>query len=150
MAVQQGTLSAVLERTPISLGDCGVARTVDKDHEARGCVAHQAPLSMVFLRQEYWSGLPRPPPGDLPDQGIEPESLMSPTLAGGFFTAGTLRPESEMERTPEVPASIQDEALFDCTKPSCSSVAQSCPTLCDPMNRSTPGLPVHHQPLEFT
>ena len=49
-------------------------------------VAHQAPLSMVFLRQEYWSGLPRPPPGDLPDQGIEPESLMSPTLAGRLFT----------------------------------------------------------------
>ena len=32
----------------------------------------------------------------------------------------------------------------------CSSVAQSCPTLCDPMNRSTPGLPVHHQLLEYT
>ena len=41
---------------------------------------------MVFLRQEYWSGLPHPPPGDLPDQGIEPESLLSPTVAGRFFT----------------------------------------------------------------
>ena len=49
-------------------------------------VAHQAPLSMGFSRQEYWSGLPCPPPGDLPDPGIEPASLMSPALADGFFT----------------------------------------------------------------
>ena len=49
-------------------------------------VAHQAPLSMKFSRQEYWSGLPFPPPGDLPDPGIEPASLISPALAGGFFT----------------------------------------------------------------
>ena len=48
-------------------------------------VARQAPLSMGFSRQEYWSGLPRPPPGDLSDPGIE---LASPALAGGFFTAG--------------------------------------------------------------
>jgi len=40
-------------------------------------VAHQAPLSMRFSRQEYWGGLPCPPPGDLPDAGIEP---MSPAL----------------------------------------------------------------------
>ena len=48
--------------------------------------AHQAPLSMGFSRQEYWSGLPFPPPEDLPDPGIEPASLVSPELAGGFFT----------------------------------------------------------------
>ena len=41
---------------------------------------------MGFSRQEYWSGLPCPPPGDLPDPGIEPESLTSPALAGRFFT----------------------------------------------------------------
>ena len=46
----------------------------------------QALLSMVFSQQEYWSGLPRPSPGDLPSPGIEP---MSPALAGGFFTTGT-------------------------------------------------------------
>ena len=46
----------------------------------------QAPLSMGFSRQEYWSGLPCPPPEDLPDPGIELESLTSPALAGGFFT----------------------------------------------------------------
>ena len=43
-------------------------------------VACQAPLSMGFSRQEYWSGLPCPPPGDLSDSGIEPMSLMSPAL----------------------------------------------------------------------
>ena len=48
-------------------------------------VARQAPLSMGFSRQEYWSGLPCPPP-DLPDPGMEPVSLMSPALAGRFFT----------------------------------------------------------------
>ena len=51
-------------------------------------VAHQVPLSIGFSRQEYWSGLLCPPPGDLPNPGIEPTSLMSPALAGGFFTTG--------------------------------------------------------------
>ena len=49
-------------------------------------VAHQAPLSMKFSRPENWSGLPCLPPGDLPDPGIKPVSLMSPALAGRFFT----------------------------------------------------------------
>ena len=49
-------------------------------------VAHQAPLSMGFSRQEYWSGLPFPTLGDLPNPGIEPMSLMSPALTSGFFT----------------------------------------------------------------
>ena len=49
-------------------------------------VAHQAPLSMGFSRQEYWSGLPCLPSGSLPDRGIKPTSLTSPALAGGFFT----------------------------------------------------------------
>ena len=49
------------------------------------CVAHQVPLSMGFSRQEYWSGLPCPPPGDCPDLGIKLESLTSPALAGKFF-----------------------------------------------------------------
>ena len=52
-------------------------------------VACQAPLSMEFSRQEYWGGLPFPPPGDLPDSGTEPASLTSPPLTGGFFTTGT-------------------------------------------------------------
>ena len=49
-------------------------------------VACQAPLSMGFPRQEYWSGLPFPSPGDLPDPGVKPTS---PALAGGFFVTET-------------------------------------------------------------
>ena len=52
-------------------------------------VAHQAPLSIGFSRQEYWSGLLLPSPGDLPNPGIEPASLMSPALASRFFTTST-------------------------------------------------------------
>ena len=52
-------------------------------------VAHQAPLSMGFSRQEYWSGLPCPPPGDFPNPGIELASLMSLALARGFFSTST-------------------------------------------------------------
>ena len=48
--------------------------------------SHHAPLSMEFFRQEYWSVLPFPPPGDLPSPGIKPASLASPALADGFFT----------------------------------------------------------------
>ena len=48
--------------------------------------AHQAPLSMPFSIQEYWSEFPFPLPGDLPNPGIEPASLISPALTGGFFT----------------------------------------------------------------
>ena len=50
-----------------------------------GTGAHQASLSMGFSRQEHWSGLPCPPPGDLPDPGIKPASFMSSALGGGFF-----------------------------------------------------------------
>ena len=46
----------------------------------------QASLSMGFSGQEYWKGLPCPPPGDIPDPGIKPAFLMSPALADGFFT----------------------------------------------------------------
>ena len=48
--------------------------------------AHQAPLSMGVSRQEHWSGLPWPPPEDLPDPEVEPTSFMSPELTGGFLT----------------------------------------------------------------
>ena len=52
-------------------------------------IAHQTPLSIEFSRQEYWSRLPCPTPGDLPDPGMEVKSLTSPALAGGFFTTST-------------------------------------------------------------
>ena len=53
-------------------------------------VAHQPPLSMGFSRQEYWNGLPCPPPVDLPDLGIKVTTLMSPALAGRFFTTSAI------------------------------------------------------------
>ena len=84
-------------------------------------VAYQASPSMGFSRQEYQSGLPFPSPGDLPDPGIKPRS-----------------PELQADALPSEPP-----LQF-------SSVAQSCPTLFDPMNLSTPGVPVHHQLPEFT
>ena len=50
-----------------------------------------------ILQQEYWSGWPRPSPGDLPDPGIEPTSLMSPALADGFFTtSATLKAHGDL------------------------------------------------------
>ena len=52
------------------------------------CSPH-APLFMGFSKQEYWSGLLCPPPGALSDPGMEPESLLSPALAGRFFTTST-------------------------------------------------------------
>ena len=52
-------------------------------------VAHQAPLLMKLSRQEHWSGVPFSTPGDLPDPGIKPASLVSPALAGGLFTSST-------------------------------------------------------------
>ena len=52
-------------------------------------IAHQAPLSVGFSRQDYCSGLPCPPPGHLPDLEIKPMSLMSPSLAGRFFITTT-------------------------------------------------------------
>ena len=52
-------------------------------------IANKAPLSIAFSRQECWSGLPRPPPGGLPDQGKEPKPLEPPALTGRLFTAST-------------------------------------------------------------
>ena len=63
--------------------------SVMSDSATLPTVARQAPLSTGFSRQEYWGGLPFPSPGDLPNPGIEPMSLMSPELAGGFFPIST-------------------------------------------------------------
>ena len=82
-------------------------------------VACQAPLSVGFSEQEYWSGLPFPPAGDLPHPGIK---RMSPASAGRFFTA-------------EPPG--KPRAVLFCL------VAQLCPTLCNPMDCSPPGSSVH-------
>ena len=102
-------------------------------------VAQQAPLPMAFSRTEYWSGLSCPHPGDLPNPGIKPASPVYSALAGRLFTTST----------PGKPFAHADYLI----KPDSvrfSSVDQSCPRLCNSMNRSTPGLPVHHQLQEFT
>ena len=59
-------------------------------------VAHEAPLSMGFPRQEYWSGLPFPSPGDLPDPGMEPTSPVAPALQANSLPLGPL--ESSLHR----------------------------------------------------
>ena len=64
-------------------------RSVVSDSVTPWTVAYQAPLSVEFSRQEYWSGLPCPLPQDLPNPVIKPKSFMSPTLAGGLFTTST-------------------------------------------------------------
>ena len=65
---------------------CLVASVMSDTLPPFGLVAHQAPLSMGFSKQEHWHGFPCPPPGDLPDPRIKPVSLMSPALAGSFST----------------------------------------------------------------
>ena len=94
-----------------------------------GTVVFQAPLSMGFSRQENWSGLPCPPPGNLPDPGIESISLTSPALAGGFFITST---------TWITNWAIREVWIYYAAAKS----LQSCPTLCDPVDSSPPGSPV--------
>ena len=91
---------------------------------------HQAPLSRRFPRQRYWSGLLFPSPGDLPNSGMKPRS--SAPQADFLLT-----------KLQGKPYQLFSSVQF-------SPVAQTRPTLFDPMNRSTPGLPVHHQLLPFT
>ena len=67
-------------------GSCRSAQGLATYYEPTRAVACQAPLSMGFPRQDSWSGLPGPPPGDPPNPGIEPESPATPALASGFFT----------------------------------------------------------------
>ena len=63
-----------------------VSHSVVSDSETPWAIAHQAPLSMGFSRQEDWRGLPYPTLGDLPHPGIRPASPVSPALGGRFFT----------------------------------------------------------------
>ena len=70
--------------------------------ETTSPVAHRSPLSMGFPRQKYWSSLPFPPPGDLPDPGIKPTSLKSPTLIGGFFMTVPQSSTVKMVKNPPV------------------------------------------------
>ena len=63
----------------------GVSHSVVSDSVTLWTVVGQVPLFMGFSRQKHWSGLPFPPPGDLPNPGIEPVSPAPPALAGRFF-----------------------------------------------------------------
>ena len=74
-------------------------------------VAHQAPWSRGFSRQEYWSGLPFPTPGDLLNTGVKPESLSSPALARGFFTTNTTW-ESESKGCSILSNSLRPNGLY--------------------------------------
>ena len=88
-------------------------------------VTCQALLTMEFSRQEYWSGLPFLPPGDLPDSGVEPESLTSLALAGGFFT--TRPPRKSLVRHGK--EKKENEALLDLSSKnlqSCSGAESIC------------------------
>ena len=78
-------------------------------------VARQAPLSMGSSRQEYWSGLLLPPAGDLPDPGIKPASLVSPALAGGFFTT---EPRGKQDQKPLSTSLLGKGGRGACPKPS--------------------------------
>ena len=64
---------------------CSVASIMSNSLQSHGLQPARLLYPRGFSRQEYWSGLPCPPPGDLPKLGIEPVSLMSPALAGEFF-----------------------------------------------------------------
>ena len=85
---------------------------------------HQAPLSMGFSRQKYWSGLPCPPPECLPNPGIEPESPASPALQVNFFFFYCWAIQEASHLTMRVKV----------------KVAQSCLTLCDPMDYTVHGI----------
>ena len=82
-------------------------------------------LTSISSQHAYWSGLPCPAPGDLPDPGGLNCISCNSCTAGGFFTAEPLG-------KPHIISQF-------------SSVAQSCPAGCDPKDCSTPGFPVHHQ-----
>jgi len=88
----------------------------------------QAPLSMEFSRQEYWSGLPSPPPRDHPDPSVEPTSLISTCIGRCIlFHLGHLG----------------SMCVCMCVCLCACVYAQSCPTLCDPTDCSPPGSPFH-------
>ena len=77
---------------------CVLNRSIMSDSVTPWTVAHQVPLSIGFPRQEYWSVLPFPTPGDLPNPGIKPRSSASPALAGRFFTTEIPRNSQENYR----------------------------------------------------
>ena len=82
---------------------CILSCSVISDSAILWTVACQAPQSMGFSRQEYWSGLPYLPPGDLPDPGIKPSFPGSSALQAEFFTNCTVREASKLPYDPAIP-----------------------------------------------
>ena len=89
-----------------------LSHSVVSDSGTPWLAARQAPLSVGFPRQEYQSGLPFPPSGDLPDPGIEPTSPESPALAGGFFTPEP--PGKSRDRWTRVQTEVHMKTLSSC------------------------------------
>ena len=100
---------------------------------------------MGFSRQEYWSGFPGSPPGDLPHPRIKPMSLMSPALAGGFFTTNATWEALIMSTSSFQMLETGWWKKFKarrCLATATAKSLQSCPTLCDPIDSSPPGSPI--------
>ena len=101
-------------------------------------VPHQSPLFMEISRQEYWSGLPWPPPGDLPHLGIELTSLRSPALTGGFFTTEPPgKPNIYQFSSVQFSCSVMSDSLqsrglkharLPCQSPTPGACSNSCPS----------------------
>ena len=113
---------------------------------------HGIPLSMGVSRQEYWSGLPFPPPGDLPKLELRPVSLMSPALAGAaksLQSCPTLCNPIDCSPPGSSVSGILQARTLEWVAISFSNACmhakslRSCPTLCDPMDGSPPGSLVH-------
>ena len=132
--------------------------SVASDSAVPWTVAHQAPLSMEFSRQEYQIGQPFYSPRDLPDPWIKPTSLTSPALPGGFFTWKVKSlSHVQLSATPwtvahQAPPSMEFSRQeywsglpFPSPMHACmhAKSLQSCLTLCDPMDSSPPGSSVH-------
>ena len=110
-----------------------VSHSVVSDSATPWAVARQAPLSMGFNRQEYWSGLPSPSPGDLPDPGIRPKAPASPALQAGSLVS---EPPGKLPYCPEFNSVFKACALWKRSfmKPSCLY----------PCTREMPLLSSHH------
>ena len=87
-------------------------------------VTHQALLSMEFSRQDYWSGLPFPPPGDVPKPEVKPASLASPALAGEFFINCITREVLGLNNLCGCPSLLMVFALPSFLPPSSSTLAR--------------------------
>ena len=101
-------------------------------------IVRQTPLPMEFSRQEYWSQLPCPPPGDLPDPGIEPTSLKSRALAGMFFITRTTWEAHRIISSVQFSCSVVSNSLrphglqqasLPCPSPAPGVYSNSCPSV---------------------